>query len=336
MPKFEAPEQIFPDLPEEVREVLLTAPEVEYATLTKARVPVNNPLFHYFRKGGKTIDVATGVAYPAKAERARRHPKVGLLFAPGLADQDPLLGDTSASEKDSPVVLVYAMAAVRDSDIQANTDRYVKEWLRHHADMVELPWDEEQKRVWYYARIWVECQPIKILWWPKGLSSGEKPREWLAPESMHIVESDPAPTAPPARPKKWPAPDWREAARSVVQNIPRPTLTLVDGDDFPLPFPTTGAKAVDEGFELELPAVLPWHPEGAACLTFSLVATFLGTVSQSGGRTLFTVDKLIGNLPLSSNDQLPEELAAANDELRKSLHTELERRGQDLPVVRKS
>ena len=48
----------------------------------------------------------------APAERARRNPKVGLFF--------------DGTEPGSPVVSVSALAAVRDADIQANAERYVR------------------------------------------------------------------------------------------------------------------------------------------------------------------------------------------------------------------
>jgi hypothetical protein len=134
------PDGVLEEMPEQVRAVLAGAREVEFATLSAGGVPVNNPLFHYFGPAGTTNDVATGVAYPAKADRARRNPKVGLLFAPGIAAADPVVkgsltgqvsleGTPGGAPPDSPVVVICATASVRDADIQANTDRY-HSWRR--------------------------------------------------------------------------------------------------------------------------------------------------------------------------------------------------------------
>jgi hypothetical protein len=57
MSNFDNAERIFPYLAQEVREILLTAPEVEFATISANGHPINNPLFHYFGDNGQTIDV---------------------------------------------------------------------------------------------------------------------------------------------------------------------------------------------------------------------------------------------------------------------------------------
>ena len=59
MPGVDHPERIFPDLPAEVREVLLSMPEAEFATVSSAGMPVNNPVFHYFGAGGRTSRLST-------------------------------------------------------------------------------------------------------------------------------------------------------------------------------------------------------------------------------------------------------------------------------------
>ena len=169
------PDGVLQEMPEQIRAVLAEAREVEFATISARGVPVNNPLFHYYGSAGTTIDVATGVAYPAKADRARRNPRVGLLFAPGIAAQDPVVkgslpgqvsmeGTAAAPPGDQPVAVICATASVRDSDIQANTDRYVRDFLRDHP--LRVPWEQDRERVWYYARIYIECTPRRVLFWP--------------------------------------------------------------------------------------------------------------------------------------------------------------------------
>src|ERR671932_2116676 len=76
--------------PEELLPLFERAITVEYASLTRANTPVTYPVTPYVGEDGRTLDVSTGLTYPAKAERARRNPKVALLFADpvgaGLAD----------------------------------------------------------------------------------------------------------------------------------------------------------------------------------------------------------------------------------------------------------
>ena len=79
----------------------------EYASLTRAGSPVTAPITPYIGASG-TLDVSTGLTYPAKAERARRNPRVALLFADTIG----------AGAGDGPVVLVQGYAAVRDGDLQ--------------------------------------------------------------------------------------------------------------------------------------------------------------------------------------------------------------------------
>ena len=104
----------FPELPENVADVLATSLYTEFASVTAKGVPLDTPLFAFVEPTGGTIDVATGLAYPAKANRVRRNPKVGLL----------LEGNGNPGD---PVVSVAGFGAVRDSDIQANIERYLAE-----------------------------------------------------------------------------------------------------------------------------------------------------------------------------------------------------------------
>ncbi len=53
----------------------------EYASLTSSSAPITWPVTPYRGVTGRTVDVATGLTYPLKAERARRNPKVALSFS---------------------------------------------------------------------------------------------------------------------------------------------------------------------------------------------------------------------------------------------------------------
>jgi hypothetical protein len=113
--------------PEELLPLFEQAITVEYASLTRAGAPVTYPVTPYVGEDGLTLDVSTGLTYSAKAERARRNPKVALLYS------DPLGSGLDAA----PVVLVQGLATVRDADLQANTDRYVRLSMAKAPDAYE-------------------------------------------------------------------------------------------------------------------------------------------------------------------------------------------------------
>ena len=142
--------------PNELVEVFERSITVEYASLTRDGRPVTVPTTPYIGADGLTIDVSTGLTYPAKAERARRDPRVCLLFA------DPV----GSGLTDPPVVLVQGLATVRDADLQANTDRYVRVSMEKLPDATKgQPRFVLRRLAWYYARIWIEVTPLHMRWW---------------------------------------------------------------------------------------------------------------------------------------------------------------------------
>ena len=164
---------------EELLPLFERAITVEYASLTRAGTPVTYPVTPYVGEDGRTLDVSTGLTYPAKAERARRNPKVAILYS------DPL----GSGLDGAPVVLVQGMATVRDADLQANTDRYVRLAMAKLPDTYEgQPKFMLRTLAWYFARIWVQVTPTRILWWPEGRLD-EPPREWTAPEGTGAPSS---------------------------------------------------------------------------------------------------------------------------------------------------
>src|SRR4051812_4244083 len=101
----------FATLPQPVLDLIRSAGLAAFATVSSAGVPIDTPVGGFHEPDGR-FSIATGVAYPAKAERVRRNPKVGVLLEgfPG-----------------EPVVLIAGHGTVRDADIQANVDRYLPE-----------------------------------------------------------------------------------------------------------------------------------------------------------------------------------------------------------------
>src|SRR3954451_15838893 len=168
------------DWPADLAELCRRSLVAEYASLTCDGRPITWPLTPYLGEDTATIDVSTRLTYPAKAERARRDPRVAVLFssriAPGMADP--------------AVVLVQGLATVRDADLQANLDRYVCDSL------IKLPGTFQgrptwalRRSAWYFARIYVQVTPLRITSWPGGRLDRE-PDVWTASEGTTAPPSD--------------------------------------------------------------------------------------------------------------------------------------------------
>jgi hypothetical protein len=318
-----------------IQRLLAGTTESEFATLTAAGQPISNPLFHYYTPGAATIDIATGLAYPAKANRARANPKVGLLVGPAVHAHDPMaiieagMPDTRNLDA-QPVVVVAAIGAVRDSNLQANTDRYVKRFLAEHPKIGPADWDTMQQMTNYWVRIWVECAPAAIWFWPTG-ELDEEPRRWTAPAGKRFPASDPQPSGTPSRAARWQVETWQQRAQMVIQRFPAPIVTLENRDGFPIPFPTRSAELTSDGFLLTLPKYRPWDPAGPASLSFGAYATFVGKLESIADGLLFRVERLIGNLPSVFDNSTPEAAAMAE-----RLALELALRGQKMPEIRKT
>jgi hypothetical protein len=244
-----------PPWPAELALVAERSITVEFSTLTRAGGPVTSPTTPYPGDSGHTVDVSTGLTYPAKAERARRDPRVALLFA------DPV-GNPGA-----PVVAVQGLATVRDADLQANTDRYVALSSSKLPETTKgRPKAVLRRMGWYYARIWIEVTPVHVWWWPTRELS-EPASQWHAPEGTAAPLSDPAPSGAPPPPWRRPPSDWRELAARALDRLPWRDLTVVAPNGFPLCLPLSHATLADGRIALDLGPGAPELAAGPACLT---------------------------------------------------------------------
>lgn len=307
---------------------------VEYATVNRKGTPVTYPATPYVGEAGRTLDVSCGLTSPAKAERARRNPKVCLLYA----------NATGSGVEDPPVVLVYGTAAVRDRDLQANTDRYVR------ASLAKLPapWKRTPRWMmrrldWYWSRIWILVTPTRILWWSGGRLD-EPPREWRAPEGTELLASDPKPMGPQPPPWRAPEADWRARAGRVGRDFAPPVLTVVDGEGFPVPFRTSACRFAGREFRLEVPAGHPADSRGPACLTFQYHepdfngyenAVFVGRAVPEGDEVVFRVERALPDISLTGSrlDRV-RRFASSRRLVKPRVRTEAARRGQPPPVIR--
>jgi hypothetical protein len=320
--------------PEAVLPVFERAVTVEYASLSRARQPVTFPVTPYVGEDGRTLDVSTGLTYPTKAERARRNPKVCLLYS------DPVGAGLDAP----PVVLVQGQATIRDADLQTGMDRYVRLALGRFPEAYQgQPKWLLRQLDWYFARIWVQVTPSRIFWWPGGRVD-EPPREWAAPLGTTAPPSDPAPGG--KQPPAWaeaPA-DWRATAAYALERLPLRDLTWVGPDGFPVAYPVAQAERTAEGFRLQLGRGVPGQAEGPACLTFHAHPrqftgqenrAFVGRAEWTDGEVRFGVERPLGDWSLGGNKLVQTVgFLLKGRKLAPRLRAEAARRGQGPPKVR--
>jgi hypothetical protein len=316
--------------PPELTEVFERAITCEYASLTRAGAPVTVPSTPYVGDG--TLDVSTGLAYPAQAERARRNPKVALPFA-----------DTIGTGSAAPAVLVQGCAAVRDADLQGNTDRYVRVAREKlPAATKGQPRFLLRRMRFYYARIWIEIVPQRILWWSSRALS-EQPNSWVASPGRELPRSDPDPSGP--RPPAWLSPpaEWRELAARALRELPFTDLTFVGEDGYPVCVPVTAGELSGEEVALDLGAGAPQLRAGPACLTvhghderFTTQEnhTLVGSLVQGAPAGRLRVERALADWSLAGNRaQIAIGFMRKGRMLTPRLRGEAARRGQQVPSV---
>jgi hypothetical protein len=324
-------------LPDELVPILTDNWSCEYASLKRNGTPVTLPLIPFPGEDGRTIDINTGLAYPTKAERARNHPRVCLLFS------DP----RSVAVENPPTVLIYGQATVCDADLQANTDRYVRAFLERMRVLSFVPRWMFPNMIGYLGRIWIAVTPLKILWWPEGKMDTD-PQTWFAPEGTHAPPCDPKPE-PLVQPHNTlvrPNKDWRADLAHAAETLGDPILTVVDNDGYPVPFRTRGGSLEPDGIRLHLLPAMPAVPQGRACLTFHTMGmkngamisnenlTFLGDVDGNNGEALFKVERSIQGVSFKMSLMGIINLIRIIMGFKERLDPEASRRGQPVPVIR--
>jgi hypothetical protein len=307
------------DLPENVVRLVRAASTAEFSTMTAAGVPLDTPLLCFAAEDLGSIQMTTGLAYPAKAERVRRNPKVGLLIEGVLPGE--------------PVISIAGMAATRDGDIEANTLQYIAE-TGHYGAAAGRPWSEQRAAIWYWARLIMEIVPKQILWWDSPHALDQEPHRWDAPADTVFPTSDPAPaaSADTAAPK-WGQLPWSQLASEAVGRNAPGHLSLVDEDGFPRPTQAQNLRITDDGFALDIPVNAPGRRAGAASLSFQGRENFVGTVAPNGASLCLKVERALPILPLLNPSELWTPQASTYDALMGRLKAELARRGQALPIL---
>jgi hypothetical protein len=305
------------DLPQHVFKLIESGVVAEFATVSSAGVAIDTPTYYFPSDDMATLDLATGLPNPAKAERARHNPKVGLLIE---------------GRPEEPVVVVRARAAVRDRDIQANAIRYLAE-TGYKGISHGITWEKARLAVTYWSRILIENKPERLYWWDNRAALDGPARVWRASADTVYPESDPPP-AGKMKPSAWPVRPWQDVARDAVAGGAAAHLSVLDADGYPLPMRALSFDLVEEGFRLVVPKGMPWKLEGKGSLTFAGFRTFIGVAEADGATILFRVERSLPQHPSTLDTK--QVLQPSEDTLRKArerLEYEAQRRGQSLPSI---
>jgi Pyridoxamine 5'-phosphate oxidase len=212
-------------LPPSVQEVFRRFMTTELTTVDSRGQPVVWPVTPYYEPGAPTIDVSTGVGYPKKANDARRHPQVSLLFS------DP----TGSGIESGIRVLVQGSAEIDDRDLKANFERYRAESDRK-VPRVRKEWFPpaplDKMFLWYFERIYVKVRPERVFVWPDGDLATEPV---LHDSHLEEVRSGHSEEEPESRaPAAGGAASWDERMDELGQRHDDAVLSWVAPDGFPL------------------------------------------------------------------------------------------------------
>jgi hypothetical protein len=305
------------DLPKSVVEGFQQSVVAEYATVSSAGIPIDTPTYVFPSADFQTLDIATGLAYPAKAERARKNPRVGLLLE-GAGDE--------------PVISVSGHATVLDADLQSNVERYLAE--TGHMLPGGQSWDVARKAVWYWTRIIVSIAPVTIRWWRTADDMDAKPTIWHAPAGIRYRASDPAPAGKPSAPSNWPVLPWREVLERARSRGAAGHLTLCDSAGYPLPVRVRSWTVDKDGIDLVMPKGVPWRCTGPATLTFGGLETFVGCVSTTKDKVHLHVERALPMHPLMQDPtEVFSPLPNTYENLMRRLREETDRRAQPIPTI---
>jgi hypothetical protein len=277
----------------------------EFAYLTPRGEPLCWPVTPYWYPDRCVLGISTGLGYPNKAHYARRHPRVAALFGSTL-----LQGD----------------ATVLDDDLQANTDRYIRE-IRAKFLSARFGLNPVSVRLldFYLPRLWIEITPVRLV-----------PDADLAGEPSPPQHPSPAPKLPPG-------PELSALLRWVRRATPA-VVALAGPDGYPAIARVGVAEGPDGTIELESapgtgPAALTFHTQGLGGVRLDALMA-RGRVEASDGVVRFVPRRVVGFLGREADARPPflsifplSQLPRAGF-LRETLRVELSRRGETLPRLR--
>lgn len=148
-------------LPPDVAAVLRECFTCEIATVNRRGQPITWPSLPYYDEVAGQIIVTVSIAFPVKAQNARRNPRVSLLYS------DP----TGSALEHAPAVLVQGDATVAELlDLYSpQTMGLFKVAARRQPDSRRFYSNRVARRLfaWYlFQRIAITITPRRILVWP--------------------------------------------------------------------------------------------------------------------------------------------------------------------------
>lgn len=147
------------DLPSEVDAVFGNFFTCEFTTLTRQGQPLTWPAMPYYDRAVGRLIVTVSIAFPVKAENARRNPRVTMLFSEptgsGLTDPPAVLvqGDATVEELRDPVPWWWEMFRLSVRRQPASRKYLANPITRALA-------------AFYFQRIALLIAPRRILVWP--------------------------------------------------------------------------------------------------------------------------------------------------------------------------
>ncbi len=309
-------------LPQEVQEVFDRFITTELTTVDAKGQPIVWPVTPYYSPGDATIDVCTAVGLPKKAQDARRHPQVGMLFS------DP----TGSGIESGIRVLVQGMAEVDDANLKANRERYMAELPQKLPKVEDIlpPRPVRALMGWYFERIYIKVRPERVFVWPDGDPAKAPDVHGAHVEEVRSGHNEEDELVEPSTGGGSVA--WDERIDELDHRYDEAVLGWLAPDGFPLAArlpvdPEASRRVVHIGSE---PAGLPLT-EGRACLTahshapdFGWQENFQvrGDLTRTGEGLTLAPRKLVGGF------ELPDEgaLAGARRNLGKSIRFYRKRR----------
>jgi hypothetical protein len=297
-------------LPPEVRNAFERFITCELTTVDSSKQPITWPVTPYYTQGAPSIDVSTGLGAPKKADDARAHPGVSMLFS-----------DPTGSKIESGIkVLVQGTATVDDEDLKANAERYFHESGEKLPATKEMHPPKALRRLFnfYYVRLYIKVRPERVFVWPEG-DLGEPPEVHGAHleevRSGHSEEPVEEHGGPPAGDPAW---DRRLALLGEHETA---VLSWLGPDGFPIAvrIPFTADPGRREIRIEQEPAGLPVL-EGRACLTVHRHAPDFtwqrnmqvrGNLVRSGNGLRLVPRKVVGGF------EIPKGLGRFRDFVRK-------------------
>jgi hypothetical protein len=232
---------------------------------------------------------------------------------------------------------------VHDADLQGNTDRYARVAMAKLPDATKGQPKFLLKRMrFYYARIWIEIVPQRILWWTsRELASA--PQTWQAEPGRALPASDAAPSG--RQPAAWLSPpsDWRGIAGRALRELPLADLTFVDAAGYPVCVPVSAGELAGEHVPLTVGTGAPPLRTGPACLTvhghderFTTQEnhTLIGTLVDDENGPCLQVERALADWSLTGNRvQIAIGFLRKGRLLTPRLQGEAARRGQPVPKI---